>query len=137
MGGVSVDNAHPHLDCSGDLAIVHNGDIDNFHRLRRDLQARGHRFRSETDSEVIAHLIEDHGDSDLMEATRRATGELEGSFAIVVLHRPSRRLLVARRESPLVIGLGEGEAFVASDVPALLPYTDRVVFLEDQDMIPS
>ena len=137
VGGVSVDNAHPHLDCSGDLAIVHNGDIDNFHRLRRDLQARGHRFRSETDSEVIAHLIEDHGDSDLMEATRRATGELEGSFAIVVLHRPSRRLLVARRESPLVIGLGEGEAFVASDVPALLPYTDRVVFLEDQDMIPS
>jgi glucosamine--fructose-6-phosphate aminotransferase (isomerizing) len=138
VGGVSEDNAHPHLDCSGDLAIVHNGDIDNFHCLKERLQAEGHQFRSQTDSEVIAHLIEAHGSrssaAGLVEATHKALAELEGPLAIVVLHRPSRQMIVARRESPLVIGIGEGETFMASDVPAILPYTNRVVYLEDGDM---
>ena len=134
IGGVSVENAHPHSDCSGDLAIVHNGDIDNFYALRERLQEEGHQFRSQTDSEVIAHLIESYAKEDIVEATSRAVQQLEGPFAIVVLHRPSRRLVVARRESPLVIGLGNGETFVASDVPAILPYTNRIVYLEDEDL---
>jgi glucosamine--fructose-6-phosphate aminotransferase (isomerizing) len=111
VGGVSLANAHPHSDCSGNLAIVHNGDIDNFHQLRQRLQDQGHQFRSETDSEVIAHLIESYADDDIVAATSRAIGELEGPFAILVLHRLSRRLVVARRESPLVVGIGDGETF--------------------------
>jgi glucosamine--fructose-6-phosphate aminotransferase (isomerizing) len=134
VGGVSVANAHPHADCTGELAIVHNGDIDNFHLLRQRLHAAGHHFLSETDSEVIAHLIESYVQDDIVEATSRAIQELEGPFAIVVLHRPSGRLVLARRESPLVVGLGEGETFVASDVPAILPYTNRIVYLEDGDL---
>jgi glutamine---fructose-6-phosphate transaminase (isomerizing) len=134
VGRVSAANAHPHSDCSGDLAIVHNGDIDNFHFLRQRLQAQGHRFRSETDSEVIAHLIESYSGDDIVAAASRAIRELEGPFAILVLHRPSRRLVVARRESPLVVGIGDGETFIASDVPAILPYTDRIVYLEDGDL---
>ena len=94
VGKVSVDNAHPHLDCSGEVAIVHNGDIDNFYHLRQRLQNQGHRFRSETDSEVIAHLIEDYNDGDIVDAGSRAMRELEGSFAIAVLHRRSRRIVL-------------------------------------------
>jgi glucosamine--fructose-6-phosphate aminotransferase (isomerizing) len=134
VGGVSLANAHPHSDCSGDLALVHNGHIDNFHRLRQRLQDQGHRFRSQTDSEVIAHLIESYAADDIVAATSRAMGELEGPFALVLLHRPSRRLVVARRESPLVVGLGQGETFIASDVPAILPYTNRILYLEDGDL---
>ncbi|MFQ6027540.1 MAG: glutamine--fructose-6-phosphate aminotransferase, partial [Dehalococcoidia bacterium] len=140
VGGVSNANAHPHPDCTGELAIVHNGDIDNFHILRQRLQSQGHQFSSQTDSEVIAHLIESYcasygvGEADIVAATSRAIDDLEGPFAIAVLHRPSRQLVVARRESPLVVGLGEGEAFVASDVPAILPYTNQVVYLEDGDL---
>lgn len=134
VGKVSVDNAHPHLDCSGEVAIVHNGDIDNFSYLRQRLQDQGHSFRSETDSEVIAHLIEAYSNGDIVDAVSRAMRELEGSFAIAVLHRPSRQIVAARRESPLVIGLGKGEAFIASDIPAILPYTNQVAFLEDGDL---
>jgi glucosamine--fructose-6-phosphate aminotransferase (isomerizing) len=134
VGRVTVANAHPHSDCSGELAIVHNGDIDNFHILRQRLRTSGHRFLSETDSEVIAHLIESHLQDDIVAATSQAIQELEGPFAIVVLHRPSGRLVLARRESPLVVGLGDGETFVASDVPAILPYTNRIVYLEDGDL---
>ena len=125
VGGVSLANAHPHSDCSGELAIVHNGDIDNFHLLRQRLQHQGHQFCSETDSEVIAHLIEAYCGDDIVAATSRAIGELEGPFALVVLHRPSRRL---------VVGLGDGETCIASDVPAILPYTNRIVYLEDGDL---
>ena len=134
VGSVSAVNAHPHQDCSGDLAVVHNGNIDNFLPLRQRLQSQGHEFRSETDSEVICHLIEAQGEGDIVEATRQAIQELEGSFAIAILHRPSRRLILARRENPLVIGLGEEETFVASDVPAILPYTNRMIYLEDDDL---
>lgn len=135
VGGVSEANAHPHMDCTGDIAIVHNGDIDNFRHLKQRLQSEGHVFKSETDSEVIAHLIEAHGGrQSLVKATKKALKELEGPLAVAVLHRPSRQLVVARRESPLVIGLGEGETFVASDVPAILPYIHRVVYLEDGDI---
>ncbi|MCZ6866380.1 MAG: class II glutamine amidotransferase [Chloroflexi bacterium] len=134
VGRVSAVNAHPHQGCSVDLAIVHNGNIDNFLPLRQRLQSQGHEFRSETDSEVICHLIESHGEVEIVEATRRAIQELEGPFAMAVLHRASKRLILARRESPLVIGLGEEETFVASDAPAILPYTNRVIFLEDDDL---
>ena len=108
-----VGTVEEHLDQVGHLqgTLVHNGDIDNFHQLRQRLQDQGHQFRSETDSEVIAHLIESYADDDIVAATSRAIGELEGPFAILVLHRLSRRLLVARRKSPLVVGIGDGETF--------------------------
>ncbi|MFH1560081.1 MAG: glutamine--fructose-6-phosphate transaminase (isomerizing) [Chloroflexota bacterium] len=134
VGAVSERNAHPHTDCTGEIAIVHNGDIDNYQTLKCRLEGLGHVFRSETDSEVVAHLIEAYGPDDIVRATRRATGELEGTFALGILHRSSRQLVVTKKGSPLVIGLGEGENYVASDVPALLPYTNRVVYLEDGDI---
>ena len=133
VGAVSERNAHPHLDCSGDIAIVHNGDIDNFRELRDRLLSKGHSFQSETDSEVIAHLIEVYRPAGLISAVQQAVTQLEGSYAILVLDRRSRHLVVTRKGSPVVIGLGDNECFVASDAPALVPYTRRVVYLQDGD----
>jgi len=134
VGKVSQKNAHPHIDCSGQIAVVHNGDIDNYHQIRRRLKTEGHVFRSETDSEVISHLIETYNGADLLHAVRRAVKELQGSYAIVVLRQGTRELVAARRESPLVLALGEEEVFAASDVPAVLPYTNRIIYLEDGDV---
>lgn len=130
-GGPSKINAHPHLDCAGKIAVVHNGIITNFRELRRQLTGEGHEFSSETDTEVIPHLIEKYYSGDLEAAVAAALQEIEGSYAIVVLRAGEPRLVVARKDSPLVIGIGDRENFIASDVPAFLEHTNRVIYLED------
>lgn len=134
-GKPSHDNAHPHTDCTGKIAVVHNGIIENYLELKQALQARGHVFSSETDTEVIAHLIEEHLQADLVQAVREAIGHLRGSYAIAVLSTVDReKIVVARKDSPLIIGLGDGEQFIASDIPAVMRYTRRVIVLEDGDI---
>jgi glucosamine--fructose-6-phosphate aminotransferase (isomerizing) len=133
-GRPSDGNAHPHLSEDGRLALIHNGIIENYVALKSRLQAVGHAFASDTDSEVMVHLIEEHYRGDLAAAVRSALAEVVGAYAVVVSHADHRAIVAARSTSPMVIGLGEGETFVASDVPALLPYTRDVVFLHDGDM---
>jgi glucosamine--fructose-6-phosphate aminotransferase (isomerizing) len=133
-GEPSRINAHPHLDCSGKIAVVHNGIISNFQRLRQQLRGEGHDFVSETDTEVIPHLIEKYYQGNLEKAVEVALGDVEGSYAIVVFMVGEPKLVVARQDTPLIIGIGDGENFVASDVPAVLDYTDRVIYLEDGDI---
>ncbi len=137
-GAPTESNAHPQPDCTGDLAVVHNGIIENDRVLRRDLLARGHVFRSETDTEVFAHLIEDElgrGAPDLAEAVRRALAHVQGAWAVAVARRQEPgRIVAARRDSPLVLGAGADEWLVASDVAALLDRTRRVVWLDDGDV---
>jgi glucosamine--fructose-6-phosphate aminotransferase (isomerizing) len=135
-GAPTTDNAHPHSDCTGKLVIVHNGIIENYHSLREDLKAEGHIFTSETDTEVLAHLIESFLVDDLVSAVRQALKQVEGSYAIGVLWAGMPDTLVAaRNQSPLVLGVhDEIGSFMASDIPALLPYTNRVVFIEDGDL---
>ncbi len=133
-GAPTDPNAHPHMTEKGDIAVIHNGIIENYLSLKEGLIARGHVFTSETDSEVLAHLIEEKYRGDLAEAVRMALSEAYGAYALVVAHQNHEEIIVARTVSPLVIGLGEGENFVASDVPALLPYTRKVIFLHDGDM---
>ena len=131
-------NAHPHATEDGRLVIIHNGIIENYLLLKAALKERGHVFRSETDSEVLAHLIEEKYDlveGNLYEAVRLALGEVRGAYGIVVTHADHREIVAARTVSPLVMGVGEGEMFLASDVPALLPYTRQMVFLHDGDMV--
>ena len=128
-------NAHPHVDCSGDITVIHNGIIENFRELRDGLEARGHELRSETDTEAIAHLVEEAYRGDLADAVREALGHAEGAYALVVMHRAEPgRLVGARMNVPLIVGLGDGESFLASDVAAVLAHTDRVVFLEEGDV---
>jgi glucosamine--fructose-6-phosphate aminotransferase (isomerizing) len=129
-------NAHPHIDCQSRLAVVHNGIIENHQQLRASLVAKGHQFRSQTDTEVIAHLVESHHGTDLVESISRAVSELRGSFAIACISEDRPDMLVAVRGggSPLVIGCGDHETFLASDIPALLGRTRDVVVLEEGDM---
>jgi glucosamine--fructose-6-phosphate aminotransferase (isomerizing) len=128
-------NAHPHVDCSGDITVIHNGIIENFRQLRDGLEARGHRLASETDTEALAHLIEEEYQGDIAEATRRALRRADGAYAVAVMHRTEPdRLVGARMNVPLIVGLADGEAFLASDVAAVLAHTDRVVFLEEGDV---
>lgn len=128
-------NAHPHTDCSGELVVVHNGIIENYNSLRTELLEKGHLFSSETDTEVLAHLIEEYLEDDLVAAVRQALARVEGSYAIGVLWAKEPELLVAaRNHSPLVMGVGEDACYIASDVPALLPYTKDVIFLDDMEM---
>jgi glucosamine--fructose-6-phosphate aminotransferase (isomerizing) len=133
-GEPSPANAHPHLDCSGKIAVVHNGVISNFQSLRQQLISEGHKFASETDTEVIPHLIEKYYQGNLEQAVEAALGDIEGSYAIVVSMAGDPKLVVAKKDSPLIIGLGDGEYFIASDVPAVLDYTNRVIYLEDGDI---
>ena len=133
-GQPSAVNAHPHCDCTGSIAVVHNGIISNFQELRLKLIAEGHRFISETDTEVLPHLIEKYLNGSLEEAVEAALGDIEGSYAIVVLRAGEPKLVVARKDSPLVIGVSDQESFAASDVPAILDYTNRVVYLEEGDI---
>ncbi|MHB8397680.1 MAG: glutamine--fructose-6-phosphate transaminase (isomerizing) [Candidatus Limnocylindrales bacterium] len=128
-------NAHPHVDCTGEITVIHNGIIENFRELRDGLTARGHRLSSDTDTEAIAHLIEEAYDGDIAAATRVALGHVEGTYALAVMHRGEPdRLVGARMNVPLVVGLGDGESFLASDVAAILAHTNRVVFLEEGDV---
>ncbi|MFC2005228.1 glutamine--fructose-6-phosphate transaminase (isomerizing) [Chloroflexota bacterium] len=133
-GAPSQVNAHPHLDCTGNIAVVHNGVVSNHQELKDQLISEGHNFVSETDSEVIPHLIEKYYDGNLEKATEAALNDIEGSYAIIVLMTGKPELVVARKDSPLIIGLGDRENFIASDVPAILEYTDRVIYVEDGDI---
>jgi glucosamine--fructose-6-phosphate aminotransferase (isomerizing) len=135
-GAPTTENAHPHGDCQDNLVIVHNGIIENYHSLKNDLIKQGHRFTSDTDTEVLAHLIEENLDKDLVQAVRKALRKIKGSYAIGVISQKHPNIMVAaRNHSPLVIGIQNGEGtLLASDVPALLPYTRQVVFLEDKEI---
>ena len=136
-GAPNQVNAHPHLDCKGEIAIVHNGIIENYLQLKNELIKKGHKFKSQTDTEVIVHLIEGfyRRGTSLEEATRKALCRLQGSFAVgVISKRDPGKLIGARMGSPLVVGVGDGENFLASDMPALLDYTEDTVFLEDKEM---
>ena len=133
--GVPEDrNAHPFLDCKGDIAIVHNGIIENYMVLKEELVNRGHKFTSDTDSEVIAHLIEEYYQGNFKEAFLKAVRELKGSFAIVAINKNERKIMAAKKDSPLVIGVGDHENFVASDIPAFLEYTNRVIVMKDGEI---
>jgi glucosamine--fructose-6-phosphate aminotransferase (isomerizing) len=136
-GAPNQANAHPHADCTGTIAIVHNGIIENYSRLKERLAKEGHRFRSETDTEVVAHLIEKlYKDIPLEEAVRKAISQLEGSFAIAVIStREPGKLVGARLGSPLVAGVGRDGNFLASDVPAILNSTKDVIFLEEKELV--
>jgi glutamine---fructose-6-phosphate transaminase (isomerizing) len=128
-------NAHPHVDCKGDIAVVHNGIIENSGTLRKGLEARGHEFASETDTEVIAHLIEEAFDESLEDAVIEALWQIEGTYGIAVVSSKDRnKIVAARKGSPLLIGLGDGEYYVASDVSAILAQTREVVYLDDGDV---
>ena len=135
-GRPSDRNAHPHADCTGRLAVVHNGIVENHRELRLELTAAGHRFASETDTEVLAHLLEQELDGDGIEAAvRRALRRVAGTFALAVLSTEDRnRLCAARQGSPLIVGSGSGEQLLASDIPALLPFTRDQIILEDGEM---
>ncbi|MFH1835060.1 MAG: glutamine--fructose-6-phosphate transaminase (isomerizing) [Methanobacteriota archaeon] len=133
-GRPSQLNAHPHLSQDRKIAVVHNGIIENFQELKEELTKHGFTFQSETDTEVIAHLIELYYEGDLLTAFKKALHRLHGSFALTVisLHEPDK-ILVARNESPLLLGVGKQENYVASDAPAFLPYTKKLVILDDMD----
>ncbi len=133
-GRPTEENAHPHVDCKGEIVVVHNGIIENYTELKRELASRGHSFRTETDTEVVAHLLEEQGD-DLESAMRAVCSRLKGIFAIAAISsRDPDKIIAARMGPPLVVGLGEGENFVASDVPAILQHTRNVIFLDDGEI---
>jgi glutamine---fructose-6-phosphate transaminase (isomerizing) len=136
-GGVTEGNAHPVEACDGSgVTVVHNGIIENYVHLRRRLAEGGHEFHSDTDSEVIAHLVEEHYEGDLVEAVRQAYNELHGHFAFAVVHRDHpEEILAARRQCPLVVGVGDGETFMASAIPAFLRETRRVQYVMDDEIV--
>ena len=127
-GAPTTGNAHPHMCCKGQIAVVHNGIIENATALRQTLEERGHEFTSETDTEVVAHLIEELFDGNLEEAVIQALLKIEGTYGIAVISSAdSKKIVAARKGSPLLVGLGDGEYFVASDVSAILAHTRQVV----------
>ncbi|MCJ7607504.1 MAG: glutamine--fructose-6-phosphate transaminase (isomerizing) [Thermoplasmata archaeon] len=136
QGKPTTENAHPFADCTGQIAMVHNGIISNFMKLRESLVAEGHEFSSDTDTEVFVHLVEEEYDGeDLVGAVRAALARIDGTYAFAVVASGRDEIVAARRESPLVVGIGDGENFLASDVTALLKYTNRMVYIEDGEMV--
>jgi glucosamine--fructose-6-phosphate aminotransferase (isomerizing) len=134
-GGVTRANAHPHADTERRVAVAHNGILDNHTVIRRNLEAEGVVFRSDTDTEVLPHLIHKFYTGDPVEALRRALGEVRGTWGVAVVFADHPDLILAARNgSPLVVGLGEGENFIASDSHALVRYTRRVIYLEDGEL---
>ena len=127
-------NAHPHMDCKNEIAIVHNGIIENFHSLKGVLEKEGHKIVSETDSEIIAHMIEKFYSGNLEEAVTNSLKFMEGAFGIAVMHKNENRIVVAKKGSPLIIGVGENEMFVSSDVTGVVEHTKRVIYLNDGDV---
>jgi glucosamine--fructose-6-phosphate aminotransferase (isomerizing) len=135
-GKPSKKNAHPFVDCSGKIAVIHNGIIENYMELRKILTDEDHKFTSETDTEVLVHLIETHYKGNLEDAVRETLKQVHGSFAIVVVHEDEQDTIVAARcESPLVVGIGSGENFIASDVAALLDHTNNITYVMDNEMV--
>ncbi|HET9029182.1 MAG TPA: glutamine--fructose-6-phosphate transaminase (isomerizing), partial [Candidatus Aquilonibacter sp.] len=130
-------NAHPHMDCTGNIAVVHNGIIENYAPLRARLIEMGHVFKSETDTEVLAHLIEMHYDGDLEMAVRKTLADVRGAYALGVISSdtPDELIFARNGASPLVVGIGEGEMYVASDTPAILPYTRKEIILQEGEMV--
>src|SRR5882724_2741372 len=137
-GRPTEENAHPHRDCTGRIVVVHNGIIENYLTIKRQLQSEDHTFVTETDTEVIAHLVEKHlneGAANLETAVRKAIEGLRGIFAIAVISADDpNKVVTARQGPPIVIGLGQGEYFVASDIPAILHHTRDIFFLGDGEM---
>jgi len=134
-GGVTKENAHPHCNCNKNIIIIHNGIIENYNDLKNDLQGDGCKFSSETDTEVLAHLISKNYDGDLKKAVVKALKKVEGSYGLGVICKDNPGLLIAaKKESPLIIGVGKGENFIASDVPAILEYTKKVIYLDDGEI---
>jgi glucosamine--fructose-6-phosphate aminotransferase (isomerizing) len=134
-GRPTEENAHPHRDCTGEIVVVHNGIVENYLALKQQLGAEGHRFTTETDTEVIAHLVEKYSQGNLEQAVRAAVKDLTGVFALAVISRAEpNKIVAARNGPPVVIGLGDNEYFVASDVPAILSHTRDMFFLADGDM---
>jgi glucosamine--fructose-6-phosphate aminotransferase (isomerizing) len=134
-GRPTEENAHPHRDCNGDTVVIHNGIVENYLALKQHLTAEGHTFVTETDTEVIAHLVEKHFHGNLEDAVRAAVEDMQGVFALVVISRlDPGKIVAARNGPPIVVGLGEGEYFVASDIPAILNHTRDVFFLQDGDV---
>jgi glucosamine--fructose-6-phosphate aminotransferase (isomerizing) len=134
-GRPTEENAHPHRDCNGDIVVVHNGIVENYLALKKQLQAEGHKFVTETDTEIIAHLVEKFFDGQLEDAVRKAVQKLAGVFALAVISRKDpNKIVTARSGPPVVVGLGDGEYFVASDVPAILSHTRDMFFLADGDL---
>nr|MBC8455938.1 class II glutamine amidotransferase [bacterium] len=128
-------NAHPHMDCKNEIAVVHNGIVENNRTLRKELLNAGHVFTTDTDTEVIAHLIEELYNGSLENAVQNALKELVGAFGIAVLSsKDPEKIIVARRGSPLVVGIGKNEYFVASDPSAIVEHTKDLVFLDDDEM---
>ena len=135
-GRPTEENAHPHRDGSGRIVVVHNGIIENYLEIKRELIAEGHKFESETDTEVVAHLVQKEWQGDGLEnAVLRAMKRVRGLFALVLLSADDpNKLVTVRNGPPIVVGIGDGESFVASDVPAILSHTRDVVFMEDHEM---
>lgn len=135
-GKPSEANAHPHANDNETIMLIHNGIIENYQSLRTQLSSRGYRFTSETDTEVVAHLIDDAYQDDLIHAVKQALRQVTGTYGLVVMHTAHpQQLVAARRGSPMVLGIGKGEMFLASDVSAFQRLTDRVVYLEDDDIV--
>ncbi|MBN1109196.1 MAG: glutamine--fructose-6-phosphate transaminase (isomerizing) [Methanomassiliicoccales archaeon] len=134
-GRPSDRNAHPFISCDGKLAVVHNGIIENYATLRGELESRGHRFTSDTDTEVLVHLLEEHYRGDLRQALADTVRGIEGTYAIAAIHEKGEEIAAARKENPLVIGLGVKENFLASDVTALLSYTNKVLYVMDGETV--
>lgn len=135
-GGVTDINAHPHLDCKGDVAVIHNGIFENYEEFKKKLVLRGHKFISETDTEVISHMIEEQMEKmTLPQSVRSVFRQMEGLNAVIAINNKDKLLVAARNGSPLCIGFGKNENFLASDASALLPYTKYVYFLDDDEMV--
>ena len=134
-GGVTKENAHPQISPNKKIAVIHNGIIENFKKIKEDLEKKGNKFRSQTDTEVIAHLIEKNYKGNLEDAVFNALKKIKGSYGLVVISEDEPDKIVgARRESPLIVGLGDNENFLASDIPAILRYTNRVMYLDDGEI---
>jgi len=136
-GAPSQENAHPHTDCNGTVAVVHNGIIENFMELKQELEAAGHKFKSRTDTEIVAHLVEENLKLQIgfVEAVRRAAKRLEGAYALAfICSAEPDKIVCVRKESPLVIGAGTSANYLASDIPAFLPRTKNAILLEDDEM---
>jgi len=134
-GKPSEENAHPHTDCKNKIVVVHNGIIENYQELKKSLSASGHIFKSETDTETVAHLVEKYFSGNLLSAVQKALRDVRGAYALGIISSDDPdRIIAARKDAPLIIGVGKGENFIASDIPALLPYTRQMIFLEEGDI---
>lgn len=135
-GGVTVENAHPHLDCTREIAVIHNGIVENYQELKDDLLKKRHTFLSQTDTEIIAHLVEEYAKTHkFSQAVRLAFNKLKGLSAILVINAVSSEIIAAKNGSPLVVGVGRDEYFIASDAAGIIPHTKQVIFVKDNEMI--